>query len=84
MVSVDLILMKIEDPIFLSKQGSGDANCCSPSRIVLYFSSCHRLEAFNSFKLVFIIIMHSSFSIPVCTCLEWEIEVWDRPLACTT
>jgi len=29
-----------------------------PHLIVLYFSSCHRLEAFNSFKLVFIIIMH--------------------------
>jgi hypothetical protein len=58
MVSVDLILMKIEDPVFLSKQGSGDTNCCYPSLIVLYFSSFHRLEAFNSFKLVFIILMH--------------------------
>jgi hypothetical protein len=58
MVSVDLILMKIEDPVFLSKQWSGDANCCSPSLFVLYFSSCRRLEVFNSFKLVFIIIMH--------------------------
>ncbi len=69
MVSVDLILMKIEDPVFLSERRSGDANCCYPSLIVLYFSSCHRLGAFNSFKLVFIIIMHflhfnSSMQVP--------------------
>ncbi len=59
MFSVDLILMKIEDPgISVTAVKSRCKLLLSPSLIVLYFSSCYRPEAFNSLKVLFIIIMH--------------------------
>jgi hypothetical protein len=66
MFSVDLILMKIEDPgISVTAVKSRRKLLLSASLIVLYFSSCHRPEAFNSLKVLFIIIMHFLLSIPV-------------------
>ncbi len=57
-VSVELIAMKIEDPGSSAKAVKSRCKLLlSPSLIALYFSSCHRPEAFNSLKLAFIIIM---------------------------